>query len=225
MDKVDLIIPAKEERKNIIILLNSLINKKFINKIIVVLDKNKDKEIFKHKKVTIINQVTKGYGAAIKSGFKFSNAKYACIFNADGSFNINDLPKMYNLIKKKNDFVFASRYLVNGGSEDDTLLTWFGNKVFTLLGKTLLNIKLSDILYTYVLCDRKKFLNLKIKSNDFRLCIELPFRINYLNYNYCSFPSYEYKRQYGKKNVNEFKDGFLILLEIFKCYSKKIKTK
>ena len=64
-----------------------------------------------------------------------------------------------------------------------------------------------------MLCDRKKFLNLKIKSNDFRLCIELPFRINYLNYNYCSFPSYEYKRQYGKKNVNEFKDGFLILLE------------
>ena len=48
-------------------------------------------------------------------------------------------------------FIFASRYLSGGGSEDDTLLTLFGNKFFTLFGKIFYNLKISDILYTYIL--------------------------------------------------------------------------
>ena len=35
------------------------------------------------------------------------------------------------------DFVFASRYEKHSGSEDDTYLTWIGNKIFTLLGKIM----------------------------------------------------------------------------------------
>ena len=36
------------------------------------------------------------------------------------------------------------------------------------------------------------------------------------NMQYECIPSYEYKRIAGKKKVNAFKDGFLILLEILK---------
>ena len=221
MNSVDLIIPAKEDEKNIIILLNKLIKKKFVNKIIVIIEKNKRTNFYKKKNVKIINQKKNGYGAAIKDGFKICNAKYACIFNADESFNINDLPKMIKLLKN-NDFVFASRYLKNAGSDDDTFLTWFGNFIFTLLGKYFLKIDLTDILYTYVLCNKKSFLNLKIKNNDYRLCVELPFKVHFYKYKYTSIASHEYKRQFGEKNVNEFRDGFLILLEIIRCFKKRI---
>ena len=43
-----------------------------------------------------------------------------CIFNADGSFDKNDLLKMRELCIE-NEFVFASRYLKNAGSDDDNL--------------------------------------------------------------------------------------------------------
>ena len=35
---------------------------------------------------------------------------------------------------------------------------------------------------------------------------------------YKCIPSYEYKRIAGKKKVNAFKDGFLILLEILRLF-------
>ena len=50
--------------------------------------------------------------------------KYFCIFNADGSFNPSELIGMFNKIEDSNlDFVFASRYQENSGSDDDTLIT------------------------------------------------------------------------------------------------------
>ena len=35
------------------------------------------------------------------------------------------------------DFVFTSRYMKGGESEDDTLVTWIGNQIFSLLTKLL----------------------------------------------------------------------------------------
>lgn len=221
MAKINLVIPAKEEINDLISLIKVLVKKKFINKLIIVLDENNKTNFFKHKKVKIISK-NKGYGSAIKEGFKKSKTKYTCIYNADGSFNIDDLPKMLRLTNKKIDFVFASRYLSNAGSNDDTILTYLGNFFFTKITKYLLNINLSDVLYTYVLCNTKKFLRLNLKSNDFRLCVELPFKVQILNYKYTSCPSFEYKRKYGKKKVNEFRDGLLILIEIIKCFIIKI---
>ena len=42
----------------------------------------------------------------------------------------------------KCDFVFASRYEKDCGSEDDTFITLVGNYIFTLLGKIFFKLKL-----------------------------------------------------------------------------------
>ena len=39
------------------------------------------------------------------------------------------------LINDNFDFIFSSRYEKEAGSDDDTKLTYLGNKIFTLLGK------------------------------------------------------------------------------------------
>ena len=218
---VTLVVPTKEEIPHIINLLKSIVKSRYVKEIIVVLEVNVPNKFFKHKKVKLINQKNKGYGAAIKEGFKKSKSKYTCIYNADGSFDLNDLKKMIKLTKRY-DFIFASRYLRGGGSEDDTCLTIVGNFLFTKLGLIFLNIKLSDILYTYVLCNTNLFKKFNFSNDDFRFCIELPNNVVISNYKYTSFPSCEYKRKYGKKNVNEFRDGFLILTEIIKCFIKKL---
>jgi len=125
-------------------------------------------------------------------------------------------------LTKKNDFVYASRYLKGAGSDDDNLITLIGNFMFSLMGRSMLNVKLSDILYTYVLCNTEKFKMLNIVSQDFRFCIELPYKVANNKFNYTEIKSKEFKRKFGKKNVNELKDGFLILMEIIKCFLKRI---
>ena len=66
----------------------------------------------------------------------------------------------------------------------------------------------------------KKFNKLNVRSNDFRFCVEFPIKMQQLNFTYTSIPSYEKKRINGKKKVNAFKDGFLILIEMMKLFIK-----
>ena len=61
-----------------------------------------------------------------------------------------------------------------------------------------------------------KFKNLDMKCNDFSFCVELPIKAKKKNYILVDFPSYERSRIAGIKKVNEFRDGFLILISIFK---------
>ena len=219
MNDLTLIIPAKNEKESLPRVLQNLKNYNY--QVIVSLQKNdlETKNSIKNFDVIIHQQTGIGYGNSITEGINRCSTKYFCIFNADGSFEIKDLEKM--LIKcKNNDFVFASRYLRGGGSDDDTMITYIGNKIFSLMGRLLFSLNLSDILYTYVLGKTSKFKELNIKSNDFRFCVEFPIKIKILKMNYVSIPSYEKKRIGGKKKVNEFKDGFLILSAIIKLFFK-----
>mgnify|MGYP003347121250 CR=1 FL=1 len=87
-------------------------------------------------KCEILDQEGEGFGSALIEGINKVQTKYLCIFNADGSFQPNDLNKLYNLIKN-NDFVYTTRYEHPGGSEDDTLLTFIGNKIFMVEPSTI----------------------------------------------------------------------------------------
>jgi len=220
MIDLTLIIPAKNESESLPIVLESL--KSISCNIIVSLPKDDLSTINSIKKynVQIIKQEENGYGSALVEGIKNCKTKYFCIFNADGSFNPNDLYKMYDLIKS-NDFVYASRYLKNGGSEDDTIITLIGNKFFSALCKILFPLKINDILYTYIMGTTQLFNNLNISSKDFRFCVELPIKIEKNKYSYVSIPSYEKKRIAGVKKVNNFKDGFLILYKIVRLFFLK----
>ena len=221
MQKINLIIPSKEKIEHLYKIISPLLRRKEINKIILVLNEKNKKKFIKNKKLKIIVQKKSGYGSAIKEGFKISKSKFSCIFNADGSFNANDLPSMIKLTKQ-NDFIYASRYMKGAGSEDDNIITLIGNFIFSLMGRVLLNVKLSDILYTFVLCNTKKFNKLNIVSYDFRFCIELPFKVSQNKFTYTELKSKEFKRKFGEKNVNELVDGFLILIEVLKCFLKRI---
>ena len=115
------------------------------------------------------------------------------------------------LNEDKLDIIFASRYQKNSGSDDDTLITLVGNYIFTALGKIFFKLPISDILYTFVVGKSSSVQNLNLNKNDFSFCVELPIKsIRYGN-KIDSFSSYERQRIAGKKKVNAFKDGFLIL--------------
>lgn len=223
MKELTLVIPAKNEFESLPTVIDEL--KIFNVKKIIVLDKNDIKtknsiKSFIGTQCTVINQNSRGYGSAIIDGVQNVRTKYFCIFNADGSFDPKSLPLMIKKIKLGYDFVFASRYIKNAGSDDDTILTFVGNKIFTLIGKILFKIKISDILYTYIVGNSIKFKKLDLMYNDFRLCVEIPIKIKKKKFKYVSIPSFERSRIAGKKNVNAIKDGFLILCALIKLYIK-----
>ncbi len=219
MKNLTLVIPAKRESESLAKVLNEL--KPYNVKKIIVLEKKDKKTInsIKRFKKNILFQKNEGYGDALTLGIKKVRTKYFCIFNADGSFNPNELDNMlFTLINKKKDIVFASRYLNNASSDDDTLTTYVGNKIFTLIGKIFFRLKISDILYTYLIGKTKEVKQLNIQSKDFRFCVELPIKASRKKLKFFSVASHERSRIGGKKKVNAFRDGFLILKKLIELY-------
>ncbi len=221
MNDLTLIIPAKNESESLPVVLKSLLSLDL--KIIVSLRKNDldtINSIIRNDKIKLFFQSREGYGNSLREAINFCDTKYFCIFNADGSFQHQDLTRMYELIKT-NDFVYTTRYEKPGGSDDDTIITFLGNKFFSKLGNIMFSLKISDILYTYLMGKTDSFKKLKIESDDFRFCVELPIKMQIHNMNYECIPSYEFKRIAGRKKVNAFKDGFLILIEMIKLFQSK----
>ena len=221
MKNLTLVIPAKHEGDSLPKVLEEI--KNYDCKTIVVLERSDIETInaTKNFSLDIIYQSSKGYGNALIEGINNVKTDYLCIFNADGSFDPKFLKQMLNDCENNLDFVFASRYLSNSGSDDDTIVTLIGNKVFSLMGNILYNLNISDILYTYILGKTESFRNLNLTSDDFRLCVEIPIKAKKRKLIYKCIASYERSRIAGKKKVNAIKDGFLILIGILSFIFKK----
>ena len=221
MEHLTLIIPAKNEKESLPSVLSEL--KKYNLKIIIVLEKEDLDTInsIKEYDCKILYQVNKGYGDALLRGFQNVKTNFFCIFNADGSFNPSELKNMYDhAIKGNADFIFGSRYMSGALSQDDTIITLIGNKIFTFIGKIFFSLPISDILYTFVLGNTQKANALQLKEKSFSFCVELPILAKKSKHKLISVPSHERVRIAGKKKVNAFKDGFLILISMIKIYFK-----
>ena len=221
MKNLTLIIPAKNESASLPKVLEEI--KDYECKVIVILEASDIEtiEAIENFDCKIVYQSDKGYGNALIEGMSNVETEYLCIFNADGSFNPKYLNEMLNTCRNNLDFVFASRYMSGGGSDDDTLLTTIGNFIFSGMGNIFFSLKLSDILYTFLLGKTESFKNLDLKSKDFCLCVEMPIKAKRNKMNFVDISSYERKRIAGKKKVNAFKDGLIILIYMIKLFFSK----
>lgn len=222
MEHLSLVIPAKNEKESLPQVLNEL--KDYNLKIIVVLERSDTETIesLKGYKVEILYQDGKGYGDAIIKGINSVKTKFFCIFNADGSHDPKELGEMYKEINYHNyDLIFGTRYEKNCSSEDDTFITYTGNFIFTLLGKIFFRLKLSDILYTFVLGNTKSTQDLNLKSKNFVFCVELPIQASRKSLKITNFKCHERNRIAGKKKVNAFIDGLSILMGMIKLFFNK----
>ena len=221
MQNLTLIIPTKKEAESLPTFLKEIEN--YNCKKLIVLEKEdiETKKILEQfNNINIFEQKSNGYGNALIEGINNVDTDFCCIINADGSMDPRYLEEMRKSCENK-DLIFASRYQKpGGGSDDDDFVTIIGNAFFTFLGNFLFKLKISDILYTYILGRTSSFKKLDLKNYDFRICVEIPIKAKILNMEYSCMPSHERERIGGKKKVNAIKDGLLILSEIVKYFYK-----
>ena len=219
MSDLTLIIPAKNEKESLPKVLDELKGFDFKKNVILEASDKLTIEAIKTYDCKIIYQDSNGYGDALKKGIETIETEFFCIFNADGSFNPKELDQMIKKLKdEKCDFVFASRYEKDCGSEDDTLITLVGNHIFTFLGKIFFKLKITDILYTFVMARASCAKKLGLTAKDFSFCVELPIKAQRASYKICTSKSFERSRIAGQKKVNAFKDGLKILFSMIKLF-------
>ena len=224
MQDLTLIIPAKNESESLPVFLEEISSLKYKKLIVLEYgDKSTIKSIKNFSDVEILYQKNKGYGSALIEGINFAKTQFFCIINADGSMNPKYIEQMLHLVKTNNlDFIFASRYNNDqSGSDDDNLITLVGNYIFTKIGNIFFSLRITDILFTYVLGKTNTFNNLNLNSKDFTLCVEFPIKATRKGCKLENISSYERNRIAGKKKVNAFVDGLLILIKMIKMFFVK----
>ena len=103
MNNLTLLIPAKNEKESLPIVLDEL--KDYNLKTLIVLEEE-DKETIesiKNYNCKILFQNGKGYGDALIDGINSVETELFCIFNADGSFDPKELTKMFDQLNDNKD--------------------------------------------------------------------------------------------------------------------------
>lgn len=164
----------------------------------------------------ILQPKKKGFGDAHRFGFENASGDVVVIVNADWCQNPADIPRMIQKIEEGYDMVLGSRYLPGAKSDDDTIVRFIGNKIFTFLTNFLFGSKFSDSLYFFLAVKKDKVLNLNLEADDFSFCIELLVKAHQSGFKICDIPCVERPRFAGKSKVNALIDGSKILLQMIK---------
>lgn len=162
----------------------------------------------KYPQVRLISQKNKGYGGALKTGFK--NAQYDWIFFSDGDlqFDLNEIEtflpftKSYDLIIgfRKNRAEGVFRYLIT-----QTLRVW--NKIFLNFP-----MKIRDIDCAFKLIRKSVIDDIKpIKSNGAMVSTEFLLKIINKGYKIKQIGVSHFERKYGNSSGS---DGKVILKAI-----------
>ena len=221
--EIEILIPTFNEAGNIEKVISDLIAEGFNN--ITILDANSKDDTASIAKnlgcrVILDKKDMKGFGASVINALNNLNFDYFVIFDGDNSFNPNAIQKMMNEMMAGADFVFGSRYLNGNTSDDDTLITKFGNFFFTNLVRVLFSMNTSDVMFLYVLGKKKNIKKLNLKRKDFAICTEFLVKC-YRNFKCKEILSKERKRLYGSSKVNKFLDGLKVLINILSLYFQK----
>src|SRR3989338_174176 len=169
-NSISVVLPAYNEEDNIKKALTSIYSylaAKFETfEIIVVSDGSTDRTNTIVKKLSnkfknihlVLHPKNKGYGSTLRSGFKTAKNDLIFYTDSDNQYNINDLDKLLNLVKK---FDIVAGYRVK---RKDPLFRIFIASVYNLIIKTLLGLNTKDIDCSFKIYKKEVIKTLKLKS-------------------------------------------------------------
>ncbi|MDB9773933.1 glycosyltransferase family 2 protein [bacterium] len=227
-----ILIPVKNEEKNVIHIINEIENKIKINyEILFVNDFSTDRtyeliEDLKNdkKNIFVVNNLKGGLGESVKNGMKYGNGKYLVILMCDASDDLNDLNKYFQEIENNNlDAVFGSRFLDKSKVEGYPKMKLFLNRIFNYLISLLYLNKYNDYTNAFKIYKKDTLIKLEpIVSESFNVFLEIPLKIINRNYKYKIIPINWFGRKIGKSKFkfNELKSKYIFTL--IYCFAEKI---
>lgn len=222
---VSIIVPAKNEAKNLEIVLPLLPD---VHEIIVVDGHSVDgtPEVAKRVRpeVDVITQTRKGKGNALVCGFERATGDIIVMFDADGSADAAEIPRFVDALIAGADVSKGSRFMAGGSSEDITFHRQLGNKGLNVLTNLLLGTRYTDLCYGYNAFWRRILPSLALPASrleaapgamlwgdGFEIETLLNCRFAEAGLTVVEVPSVELLRIHGESNLHAVRDGLRVL--------------
>ena len=221
-----IIIPAKNEEKNLIPLIERIPIFEDDYELIVVYGPSQDKtedvvnklsETFPNIKIITLKQSKNGKANAVWEAVSIASNDLIAILDSDQSVDPETLSEFFNILESGNaDFVNGTRLIYPMEDKAMRTLNTYGNKIFQFLISLVIQQKLSDSL-----CGTKvfkktnviKILNWQktLKSKDPFGDFDLIFSAAYAGDKILEYPVHYRARVYGETQISRFRDGLKLI--------------
>ncbi len=226
--ELTILIPIFNEKENIPFLVSSL--KNFIRKwkyrteVLMVNDGSTDgsrelleKIVKKEKKFRVVHhEKNKGFGAALKTGYRNSWGTVISTMDADLTHDPDEIKKFMEKIKEGYDIVIGSRY-VEGGKMIG--VAWYRRLISDtsrILIRILFNMPIKDVTNGFRAVRKTVVDNIDLKSDSFNILPEMVVKARRKGYKITEVAMTLKKRKYGVSKMNPLKDYTKEIVTLFK---------
>ncbi|MHA7279378.1 glycosyltransferase family 2 protein [Arthrobacter sp. MDT2-2] len=210
---ISVVIPTLNEAQNIPWVLRRM--PLYVDEVVLVDGRSTDNTVgvarALRSDIVVVNELRKGKGVALRSGFAAATGDIIVMLDADGSMDPQEIGWFVSPLQHDYDFVKGSRYVTGGGSEDLTWLRRTGNRALTGLANAVLHSNYSDLCYGYIAFRRECLEILQLESDGFEIETELIVRAARAGLRIAEVPSFELDRISGASNLQTFRDGWRVL--------------
>lgn len=163
----------------------------------------------------LIVEPRRGYGRAIRTGLEHAHGKVIVIVDADGTYEVSDMPELVEpLLKGKADVSLAAR--IGGKILPGAMprFNYLGNCMFTWLYNRLYGQKVSDTQTGFRALTKKALSTIKLVEEDMAISTEILTKAAKQRLRIIELPS-TYRLRLGKPKLKRFKAGREILRTLF----------
>ena len=201
MDKLSVIIPARNESVNLqscIVSIVEVLKKNQINHEVLVIDDGStdntqeilDKIISEQLTVRYFkNQGQNGFGWAVRLGLQKFTGDAVAIMMADQSDSPNDLVQYWKCLRDGCDCAFGSRFVQGCRVLDYPLVKLIANRIVNTMIRIAFKIKYNDVTNAFKMYRREVIEGCKpLISPHFNLTVEIPLKAIIRGYSYKVLP-------------------------------------
>jgi len=228
-----IIIPAKNEEKNLVPLIKRIpvFNEEY--ELVVVYGKSKDKteeivldleNLFPDINIKVLKQSSNGKANAVWEAVEVCDMELIAILDSDQSVDPETLEYFFEILESGNaDFVNGTRLIYPMEDKAMRTINTFGNKIFQFLISLVIRQRLTDSLCGTKVFKKSNINKIKIwqdtlSSRDPFGDFDLIFSAAYAGDKILEYPVHYRARVYGETQISRFRDGFKLIKYFIESY-------
>ncbi len=164
--------------------------------------------------IRVVQQVGRGKGAALRTGFAAATGDIIVMIDADGSTDPQEIPAFVDALLKGADYAKGSRFTNGGGTADMEFHRKLGNMGFVWLVRVLFGGSFTDLCYGYNAFWADVLPDLHLDGDGFEIETIMNVRALQAHLKIAEVGSFEYERRFGVSRLRTFPDGWRVLKAI-----------
>lgn len=215
---VSVVIPAMNEAANLPHVFKTLPG--WIHELVLVDGRSTDDTVAVARDlwpgVTVVQQLGKGKGDALISGFAACTGDIIVMVDADGSADGQEIVSYVSALVSGADFAKGSRFANGGGTDDMTWVRKMGNRALCAVVNAKFGARYTDLCYGYNAFWRHCLDDIALDCTGFEIETLMNIRVVKAGLRVQEVPSHEYLRIHGVSNLRAVRDGLRVLKVILK---------